>query len=1343
MPVMSARLHNRCRTTLLKCSEFDTDASLRSVFVTDELHLFRDRLPTASNKSERVDRCLAFLLEQRLSDGRPALPIFLSALQDRYQPGDALRDELERLAEDVNRALVSQSLSSVEQSPEPVDTEPVPSSPVEEPSEPSTPALRPPASPGNLWNLLSRYVVPWLAAGGILVVIIAVLFSEPLRCVLEFRLTEGIVALIAVLAVGAGMAFKVAPPRTRTVLQSFYGGAALSLIIVIVVMLFLPPPSQEDCLNGVVTPPAPSSPAVAPIATQVRAKDSSTMVLVPAGRFWMGSDEEDPAAPYDNESPRHQVHLNAFWIDQTEVTNKQYKQCVNTGVCTPPYFPEDLGLAIPAGYYTDTTYGDYPVVYVNWYQAQTYCEWADCRLPTEAEWEYAARGPGSWAFPWGDNFDGTRLNYCDANCPVDWAGSDWVDEDVDDGYAFTAPVGSYPSGESWCGALDMAGNVWEWVADWYWSDYLSDTIATDPQGPASGRFRVIRGGGFDFDWQHARSTTRIEFGASNTDNSTGFRCARYHEEPVATSTPVPVPTPTPTPITVTESLSPSVVIVSPSDGEKVSVRSEVRGQADDLLPDHQLWLLVQASGGNYYPQPGPIEVDSEGTWVASADVGSASQLEWEKPYTITVAIANIEASQEFSSFLNAWPVGWDKGLELPEGCEVLDAATVIRTNPIVTLTSHESHAYVGSHETLKGTYHNMEPGDWLLYGVVELEDERFVPYGPFEPQADSGEWAIDAIFPWPADGSRDVFFHTLAVLTQTLADRTLRSSVGDSLTRADLSATDWNAILGPATQVKLTRAERIAFASDKPGNDDIFVINADGSGLTRLTDNPSDDAEPAWSPDGTRVVFASKRDDAAYQLFVAGIQEGSIEPLIADSMVPGRAPNWSPDGQWIVFHSDRDGNVDIYRVHRDGSELTRVTTDPADDRYPVWSPDGESILFLSERATDDAGLGELYVMDADGGSLARLTQNEASEGHAVWSSDGQQILFTSDRRGGHDIYAMDADGSNARRLADVDYDRHPSFAPDGQRFVFYSSVNNGQLFLASPETEEPLQVQTGLVKSWSPSWSPVNGDERIVFVGRYDGDWEIYSMWDDGTNSVRLMDNDSDEVQARVSPDGRMVAFASKITGNWDIWLEDAQTPAEWVQLTDDTANDWQPTWSPDGRRLAFASDRDGNWNIYVINVNGTGETRLTSDESEDSFPAWSPGGNHRIAFYSERSGGGDIYTMDSSGQNVEALVENPGFDSSPAWCPDGRTLAFASARDHGGTYATEIYLLDLLSGNLDRLTDNDSYDSIPLWSSDGRRIFFTSDRHWGTDDIWVMDANGSNPRNLTEDYRSDIFGGP
>lgn len=193
------------------------------------------------------------------------------------------------------------------------------------------------------------------------------------------------------------------------------------------------------------------------------------------------------------EQPVHVVELDGFWIDQTEVTNTQYQRCVEAGDCMDVQRSGHGG--IQAGN------SDHPVVNITWDQAQDYAEWVGGRLPTEAEWKYAACGPDGRWYPWGNEPDGTRLNYCGDDCWLPPQLS--ISTDIgSDGWELTAPVGSFPLGASWCGALDMAGNVSEWIADWY-GDYTSER-QENPTGPASGEHRAIRGG----DWTSWRWNTR-------------------------------------------------------------------------------------------------------------------------------------------------------------------------------------------------------------------------------------------------------------------------------------------------------------------------------------------------------------------------------------------------------------------------------------------------------------------------------------------------------------------------------------------------------------------------------------------------------------------------------------------------------------------------------------------------------------------------------------------------------------------------------------------------------------------------------------------------------------------
>jgi formylglycine-generating enzyme required for sulfatase activity len=271
------------------------------------------------------------------------------------------------------------------------------------------------------------------------------------------------------------------------------------------------------------TPEEPiATPAPVAGVTMMWEKDESEMVYVPAGEFLMGFSESDveairaisPEAEFsvEGEKPQHKVFLNAFYIDKYEVTNARYQKCVKAGACNEPS---------DTTYYGKADYVQHPVVYVSWYGANAYCRWAGKRLPSEAEWEKAARGDEERTWPWGNTFDENRVNFCDKNCP-EW----WKHVSVDDGYALTAPVGSYPEGSSLYGALDMAGNVWEWVADWYDPNYYSQSPYRNPPGPDSGSEKIVRGGSWLNGFTDIRAGYRYELAPTHQGKDLGFRCAR-------------------------------------------------------------------------------------------------------------------------------------------------------------------------------------------------------------------------------------------------------------------------------------------------------------------------------------------------------------------------------------------------------------------------------------------------------------------------------------------------------------------------------------------------------------------------------------------------------------------------------------------------------------------------------------------------------------------------------------------------------------------------------------------------------------------------------------------------
>jgi formylglycine-generating enzyme required for sulfatase activity len=240
------------------------------------------------------------------------------------------------------------------------------------------------------------------------------------------------------------------------------------------------------------------------------------MVHVPAGTFTMGGLDDD-------QRPPHRVTLSAFCIDRTEVTVKSYAACVAAKTCVAPHVEV-------SPFCNRDDRPDHPINCIDWSQAVAYCTWTGARLPTEAEWEGAARGTDGRLYPWGnEDPSAKRVNACGRECVAfgkrvlkrEWPAM----YDGDDGWETTAPVGSFPAGASPFGALDMAGNVWEWTADWR-GDYAA-APSTNPRGPTTGTARINRGGGWHGHLAgDVRAVVRSADAPALRSNSIGFRCAR-------------------------------------------------------------------------------------------------------------------------------------------------------------------------------------------------------------------------------------------------------------------------------------------------------------------------------------------------------------------------------------------------------------------------------------------------------------------------------------------------------------------------------------------------------------------------------------------------------------------------------------------------------------------------------------------------------------------------------------------------------------------------------------------------------------------------------------------------
>ena len=280
---------------------------------------------------------------------------------------------------------------------------------------------------------------------------------------------------------------------------------------------------------------------------------------------------------------------------------------------------------------------------------------------------------------------------------------------------------------------------------------------------------------------------------------------------------------------------------------------------------------------------------------------------------------------------------------------------------------------------------------------------------------------------------------------------------------------------------------RIAFHSDRDGALDIYSMNADGSDVQRLTDSTGRDFEPDWSPDGSTIVFSSDRDDPTNaQLYLMDADGGNQRPLMPFSPADYLGARWSPDGEWILFHSNLEIDgipwFNIYKVRKDGSELTNLTGSVDNSFRPDWSPDGQRIVFMSERD----GNRELYVMNADGSNPVRLTENSGDDNQPRWSPDGSTILFESNRDGANTVlYLMDAPGADVsgpqeeaiRMLSFPGFNSQSASWADGGKMIVYSSDRdsdrnqNWDVYIMPADASAIYRLTAGETLDRFPVWT--------------------------------------------------------------------------------------------------------------------------------------------------------------------------------------------------------------------------------------------------------------------------------
>lgn len=271
---------------------------------------------------------------------------------------------------------------------------------------------------------------------------------------------------------------------------------------------------------------------------------------------------------------------------------------------------------------------------------------------------------------------------------------------------------------------------------------------------------------------------------------------------------------------------------------------------------------------------------------------------------------------------------------------------------------------------------------------------------------------------------------------------------------------------------------RIAYVSQRDGNQEIYVMNADGSNQTKLTNNPAADNDPQWSPDSTNIAFVSNRDDHP-EIYVTRA-DGSNEiqltqtdiDLVASFFRNNSQPTWSPDGKRIAFISSRDGGEEVYIMNSDGSGQTRLTNNKEFETNPVWLADNKRIAFLSKSVTSSNY--DIHFINVDGSGQTPLTSSGDIQGKPAWSPDSTRVAYVSRRDDNVDIYLMNADGSGQIRLTkSADEDNEPAWSPDGTRIAYVSQRDgNQEIYVMNADGSGRTRLTNNNASDWNPTWQP-------------------------------------------------------------------------------------------------------------------------------------------------------------------------------------------------------------------------------------------------------------------------------
>jgi len=429
----------------------------------------------------------------------------------------------------------------------------------------------------------------------------------------------------------------------------------------------------------------------------------------------------------------------------------------------------------------------------------------------------------------------------------------------------------------------------------------------------------------------------------------------------------------------------------------------------------------------------------------------------------------------------------------------------------------------------------------------------------------------------------------------------------------------------------------------------------------QVTSSDAWDGEPAISPDGGRIAYASDESGIS-QINVIDVHGGNPLPLTSDS-IPSYDPAWMPDGNSIVFVSDRNGSPGIWKTSQFGGGATLLLRGGLD---PAISPDGTRIAFARP---DSSGYLRICVASLDNlGATWVLTGEQDGlwdQRNPAWSPDGGLICYSA----WQDLWLVFPIGGPARRLTkDGEADMHPSWSPEG-RYVYFASTREGTqaLWRVSASGGLPQRLTFGTGPEVHPS---ISRDGAKLAYSTERAGRELYLL-DRGTRQEVRVPNVRNAFMASISPDGTRLAFAAQRWGdNYDLWLQslkDGRPVGPPQRLLDQTGTVSNPTFSPDGRWIAYYLILHGERHVWVVSASGGEPIQFTNGKGAETNPAWSPDGKH-LVFTVDMHGDSHIWVAPvSDGLRTGAPIEVPTGDEIlalvPCWAPDGETIAFCGHR--------------------------------------------------------------------------------